>query len=300
MAMLEKTKEQWPPPYKEKMLWRCQQLPKLRSDPLLLAQANAFYKNHPEGCYHFIRDWGVIHEPRDAFSPDASAVIPFLPFKRQREFIQFIISCLRDRERGLCEKSRTMGATWSCVWISIWLWRYFEGASIGWGSQDSDDVDQLGNPSSIFEKIRIGINNLPHIFLPEGFSPKNHMLFMRIINPANGASIVGGVGDNIGRGGRTLITFKDESCWYQHEEMIEAALSQNCEVQIDMSSVHGTNTLFHRRREAGVEWYPKAELPKGRTRVLVFDWHDNYVIAGPHKVIPGEPAPEHYKTGGFA
>jgi len=273
--MLDRTKEKWPPPYKEKMLWRCQQLPKLKNNPLLLAQANAFYKNHPEGCYYFIRDWGVIHEPRDAFSADAPALIPFLPFKRQREFIQFIISCLRDQERGLCEKSRDMGVTWCCVWISIWLWIYWEGASIGWGSQDAKDVDLLGDPSSIFEKIRIGINNLPAVFWPEDFSPKNHMLFMRVINPSNSSSIIGGVGDNIGRGGRTLVTFKDESNHYEHDEKIEAALSQNCNVQIDMSSVYGTAKLFHRRRESGVEWYPGANLARGRTRVFVFDWHDH-------------------------
>ena len=55
-----------------------------------------------------------------------------------------------------------------------------------------------------------------------------------------------------GRGGRSLIYFKDESAWYVHPEMIEAALSGNARVQIDMSSVHGIGTVFDRKIEAGV------------------------------------------------
>lgn len=255
-------------------MWRHRQLLKLRADPAQLEMAHEFYRQ-PAHAADFIHDWGMIHEPRDAFNDDSSPLIPFIPFNRQREMIQFVVECLFDRERGLIEKSRDMGATWICVWISIWLWRYYPGASIGWGSQEAKKVDQLGDPSSIFEKIRIGIEQLPDEFKPEGFSDKNDMMQMRILNRSNGASIMGDVGDSIGRGGRTLITFKDESAHYLHDEKIEASLSMNCQVQIDMSSVYGTNTMFHRRREAGVEWYPGAKLQKGRTRVFVFDWHDH-------------------------
>ena len=50
---------------------------------------------------------------------------------------------------------------------------------------------------------------------------------MRIVNPQTGASITGESGDNIGRGGRKLCYFKDESAWYERPEKIEAALADN-------------------------------------------------------------------------
>lgn len=271
--MLDVTRKKWPPAdYAQVFLERKARLGKLRKDPKLLGAAWTYYKTHP---IEFINHWGVLFEPRELMDVNASALVPFIMFERQREFVQFVISLLEDAEGGLCEKSRDWGATWLCVWISIWLFLFRDGAAIGWGSQEGNDVDDLGNPSSIFEKIRIGLRNLPDVFRPEGFSFKHHMTQMRIVNPANGATIIGDVGDNIGRGGRTLIYIKDESAHYVHAEMIEAALSQNTRIQLDISSVHGTNTLFHRRREAGREWFPGAKIEKGMVRVFVADWRDH-------------------------
>jgi hypothetical protein len=57
--------------------------------------------------------------------------------------------------------------------------------------------------------------------------------------------------------------------------MIEASLSGNTRVQIDLSSVHGLGTIFHRKREAGVDWVPGHPAVKGRTNVFVMDWRDH-------------------------
>jgi len=270
--MLERTKESWPIDYAAEARRRFKLINKLRKDPRLFIAAWNHYRTHP---IDFINDWGIIHEPRDVFVAEATPLIPFRLFKRQREMVEFIICALEDQQRALIEKSRDMGATWICCWLSIWLWLFYPGSSIGWGSQDADDVDKIGNPSSIFQKMRIGIRNIPHDFWPEGFSDVKHMLEKRIINPANGSVIIGGVGDRIGRGERTLIYFKDESSWYEHADDIEASLSSTCRVQVDMSSVHGTNTLFHRSRETGIDWSPGERIPKGRTGVFVFDWRDH-------------------------
>ena len=269
--MLDKV-QKWPPAdYVQVFAERGRRIKKLRANPELLGAAWEFYKD-PKHCVDFINDWGIIFEPRDAFDETSPFIVPFIMFARQIEFVQFVLSLLVDQQNGLCEKSRDMGATWLCVWISIWLWLFRDGATVGWGSQEAFDVDDKGNPSSIFEKIRIGIRNLPDFFLPEGFSIKLHMTEMRIVNPATMATITGDAGDNIGRGGRTLCHFNDESAHYVHPELIEAALSHNTRIQIDISSVHGTNTLFHRRREAGREWHPDAQIEKGVTRVFVLDW----------------------------
>jgi phage terminase large subunit len=168
-----------------------------------------------------------------------------------------------------------MGATWICCAFSVWLWLYWDGAAVGWGSRKEQLVDKIGDPDSIFEKIRIIIRNLPRFMLPIGFSPTEHMTYMRIVNPQNGATITGEAGDNIGRGGRKLIYFKDESAHYERPEKIEAALADNTNCQIDISSVNGPGNVFHRRREAGVEWQRGASLATDRVNVLVMDWRDH-------------------------
>src|SRR5690606_18584010 len=97
----------------------------------------------------------------------------------------------------------------------------------------------------------------------------------KLANNDNGATITGESGDNIGRGGRKSRYFKDESAHYERPELIEAALGDNTDVQIDISSVNGLGNVFHRRREAGVLWEPGAKIEPGMTRVFIFDWRDH-------------------------
>jgi phage terminase large subunit len=273
--MLDIVKEPWPPVdyYQDVFAERQLRLMGMRGDPERIAAAKVFYRTRP---LLFIKHWGVCIEPREASgSVNALTLLPFIPFKKQVDLIKFLYAILQERESGLVEKSRDMGATWTCVLFAVWLWLFWPGAVVGFGSRGSDEVDQIGNPNSILEKVRIALRALPEEFYPAGFDPKYHMSFMRIVNPETSAMINGDVGDNIGRGGRSLVYFCDESAHYVHPELVEAALSENAAVKVDISSVHGIGTVFHRRREAGVEWEPGVELPKGRTRVFVLDWRDH-------------------------
>lgn len=262
----------WPPDYRAHFAWRQQQLVWLRAKPEeRWYGALEYYKTHK---IEFIEHWGITYDPRN-IGTNLPAFMPFVMFRRQKELIQFLDSCLKEKESGLIEKSRDMGATWIGVGWSVHLWRFEDGPSIGWGSRHSDLVDKLGDIDSIFEKIRVFIRWLPPEFYPRGFDPDTHMSSMRIINPETGATITGEIGDNIGRGGRKTAYLKDESSHYAHPEVVEAALTSNTDVPIDISSVHGVNNVFHRRRQAGVDWSPGAELPRGRTRVFVMDWREH-------------------------
>jgi phage terminase large subunit len=260
----------WPPNYIKHFAWRQEQLLKLREDPVLLAGAIEYYRDHP---IEFIEHWIDTYDPRNA-GTDQLTYLPFKLFKRQREAVQFIYACLKEGGSGLIEKSRDMGVTWLCCAISIHLWRFWDGAAIGWGSRKSDLVDRIGDMNSIFEKIRRAIERLPVEFYPAGFSLRDHMGSLKIINP-NGGAITGESGDEIGRGGRSLIYFKDEAAKYERPELIEAALSDNAKVQIDFSSVYGLGTVFHRKRESGVDWSPGQPIVKDRVNVLIMDWRDH-------------------------
>ena len=96
---------------------------------------------------------------------------------------------LEHQTTGLVEKSRDMGATWLACAFSIWLWIFYPGASIGWGSRKEQLVDNIGDPDSIFEKMRMLIRNIPRCFLPEGFTERSSFSFMRIINQETGSTI---------------------------------------------------------------------------------------------------------------
>lgn len=250
---------------------RIERINKIKADPRLIKGAWAYYIDKP---IEFIQDWGITYDPRNA-GTNVPTLMPFVPFPRQKEFIQFLYECLLDQANGAIEKCRDVGATWIAANFSDWLWRFHSGSAIGWGSRKEQLVDKIGDPDSIFEKIRMVQENMPSFLQPKGWNPIVHSSYMKIINPANGSTITGEAGDNIGRGGRKTIYFKDESAHYERPEKIEAALGDNTNVQIDISSVNGPATVFQRRIDAGTAWDPNIETPKGVTRVFIFDWRDH-------------------------
>jgi len=195
------------PNFKKILHKRAQKIIKIKSDPRLMRGAWHYYKDRP---VEYICDWGVTYDPRNA-GTDIPTLMPFVPFKRQKEFIRFLYACLLDQENGGCEKCRDVGATWIAANFSDWLWRFHPGSAIGWGSRKESLVDKMGDPDSIFEKIRMVQENIPSFLQPKGWNSKVHATYMKIINPENGSTITGEAGDNIGRGGRKTIYFKDEA-----------------------------------------------------------------------------------------
>lgn len=267
---MELTKEIWPPDYGLEWKRRIALIRMMKDDSQLRHAIMSHYRLSPVS---FINDFCVTYNPRN--QAPIPRTMPFILFKRQEEFIEYLLGCLNDKESGLVEKARDIGATWLCCAFSVWLWLFNDGASVGWGSRKEQLVDRLGDSDSIFEKMRMIIRNLPPILLPVGFEISKHATYMKIINPERGNTITGEAGDNIGRGGRSTIYFKDESAHYERPELVEAALGDNTDVQIDISSVHGTANVFYRRRMAGEVWTPGKKPTKGKVRVFVFDWRDH-------------------------
>lgn len=259
----------WPPNYRAVYAWRMKTLAALRSNADLLASAKAYYTTHRK---EFIMHWMDTYDPR---KPAGQKWVPFVFFARQAEFIDFLDQLRTDQQSGLVEKARDMGATWLACGYSVASWLFIQDDAIGWGSRKQELVDKLGDPDSIFEKMRLIIGRLPNVFRPRGLDAKKHLTFMKCINPENGATITGESGDNIGRGGRKSIYFKDESAHYERPEKIEAALGDNTNVQIDISSVNGVGNPFYRRRKAGVLWTPDGAYEPGFTRIFVIDWRDH-------------------------
>lgn len=202
--------------------------------------AKEYYRDR---CVEFINDWVITFDPR----LKESKFVPMILFPKQVEFINWIEERYQNNENGVCEKSRDSGMSWLAMAWSIHKWLYVDGFSVGFGSRKADFVDLKGSPSSLFEKGRMLLRNLPNFFLPNGFKDQDHLTYMRFINPENGATIIGESGDNIGRGGRTSTYFKDESAFYERPELIEASLVANTDVQIDISTPNGSGNPFHQK-----------------------------------------------------
>lgn len=247
------------PDYTEVYRERMARLEVIRQPGYDLAALKLYYKTHPAD---FISDWGCTFDPRNA-ERGIPTTVPFLLFPKQREFIDWLYERWKNRQDGVGEKSRDMGVSWLCVAFGAWMWLFHPGTVVGFGSRKEDYVDKLGDPKSLFWKVREFVDLLPVEFRPKGYDRKKHAPYMNIQNPENGAAIVGEAGDNIGRGNRTSIYFKDESAFYERPELIDAALSQTSNCKIDVSTPNGPGNPFYRKRHGG------------RLPVFTFHWKDD-------------------------
>ena len=238
-------------------IWRLRndRLNRIREDNKYYNTLVWHYKDKP---VDFINDWGITYDPRRK-----KALLPFILFPRQVEYINWLKKNMEDQQNCLVEKSRDMGLTWLCIAFAVWLWLFHPGRAIGFGSSKVDKMDRLGDPDTIFEKIRWFIKYLPREFLPLDFNLEDHCPYLKILNPQNGSTITGEGGDQMGRGGRKSIYFKDESAFYERPVKVEAALSMNTNVQVDVSTYNGTGNPFYQKRMSG-------KIP-----VFTFHWKDD-------------------------
>jgi hypothetical protein len=246
----------WPPDYAAARAERLKRLRAIRRDPKVLAAALIYYRTRP---VEFIEHWCITFDPRR----DGAKTIPFVLFPKQREFVEWLVERYTKREDGVVEKARDMGATWLCCAVAVWLWLFHPGVKVAFGSRKEDLVDKLGDPDSIFEKLRLLLRHLPPELLPKGFRHADHDHFLKLVQPVNGATITGEAGDNIGRGGRSSVYILDEAAHIERPERVDAALDDNSDCKIYVSTPHGMGNPFARKRHGGK--YP----------VFTFRWRDH-------------------------
>jgi phage terminase large subunit len=190
-------------------------------------------------------------------------LIPFALFPRQEAFIRWLQDREAAQEDGMAEKSRDVGFTYLCAAYALHGWLFRKGFSAGFGSRKEQLVDRKGDPDSIFEKVRILLASLPDWMRPAGFKEADHDNHMRLINPANGSTITGEAGENIGRGGRKTIYFVDEAAFLEQPKTVERALSQTSNVKVWVSTPNGMGNLFFEKRHSG------------KVPVFTFHWRDD-------------------------
>jgi hypothetical protein len=201
----------------------------------------------------FINHFCFTYDPRN-LARGMPAYVPFELYPRQEELVREIHEARQNQENVVIPKSRGVGATWTLAAYSLWMWIFEPGSSVGWGSRKENLVDQIGDPDSIFEKIRILWKRLPEWFrltvVPD-FSEDVHDNHMRLINPNNGATITGEAGKNIGRGGRKSIYFVDESAHVENPTAMNRAVLENTECLVEISTPNGIGNAFERKVKTG-------------------------------------------------
>jgi hypothetical protein len=219
----------------------------------------AFYRDNP---IQFVIDWGCTFDPRLA-AEKKPAVLPFMLFPRQIEWMQWVLDMLETRTPAINEKSRDVGASWLAVSLSASLCLFRDNFTVGFGSRKEEYVDKLDSPKALFYKIRMFLRLVPPEFR-RGWDGANTRRTCASSSRANGSVITGEAGDNIGRGDRTSMYFVDEAAHLERPELVEASLSATTNCRIDMSSVNGTSNPFAVKRHS----FPARQ-------VFTFHWRDD-------------------------
>jgi hypothetical protein len=176
--------------------------------------------------------------------------IPFKLFPKQAEYLLWLEERERTKTSGAVEKGRDMGMSWLCMAFLVHRWLFTPGFAGSMGSRKEELVDSRGDPKTLFEKMRMILLRLPDWMMPVGFDRKIHDNFRKLINPANGATISGEAGANMGHGGRSSVYFVDEAAYVDPGDNIEAALPDNSNVVIYVGTHHGPSTSFNRMIES--------------------------------------------------
>lgn len=199
-----------------------------------------------EHCRHnlidFVNDFLVTYDPRVI-----PATIPFYLFPKQEEYLRWRLERRRLKQNGVVEKSRDIGCSWLNVSSQLHGWIFEDGYAGAMGSRKGILVDRLGDPGSLFEKLRFLLRHLPKWMLPDDFDWKKHDNYCKLINPNNGSIITGEAGISIGRGSRSTIFDLDEASYIENPTATDSALSNNTDVIIYTSSVNGMNFFYKKR-----------------------------------------------------
>ncbi len=240
-----------------KLLAKCQESAEARVIVLALAKVDPI---------QWMNDWVWLYEPRNP-GRGLPSLLPLTLRPRQADYVRWLQDLRARQQNGLTEKSRDEGMTWIVIGYYVNRWLFEDGFSGGLGSRKLDLVDKLGDLDTLFEKARHILRNLPKWMRPTGYRERDHSKQALLLNPANGNTIKGEGGDNIGRGGRSSMYFVDEFSKVPRADSVHAALSQNTDVIIYGGTPHGRNNLFARIAKglvAGETW-----------PVFTFHWRDN-------------------------
>jgi hypothetical protein len=179
--------------------------------------------------------------------------LPFITYEYEDKLILDLVDCVLNQKDILIEKSRDMGVTWCVLLVFTWFWQFKgEGFDFLVGSRKEQYIDGIGNMDTLLEKVRFLIRNQPKWMRPQGFEPKTHSNYLKIINPVTKATITGeATNANFSRSGRRRAIFFDEFAFWETDQEAWRASADSSNCRIVVSTPYGFNNQFARLRHSG-------------------------------------------------
>lgn len=172
-----------------------------------------------DACYSDVLFWMAF--ACWSFEPRAKVKIrPFIPWPHQEPVFVAIDEAVDRAEReevaidAIVDKARAQGGTFGYLWIDLRRWLRDPMFSAGYVTRNEMLVDSKTDSDTLFWKLDWAINRLPFWLCPRGFDWGTHRSYSKhsLLNPANGASLVGySAGQDVGTGGRKTVFTIDEA-----------------------------------------------------------------------------------------
>lgn len=224
---------------------------KRRKRLLEYVDATASYELEMEKCKadtkYWFENYAWTADPRNPLF----WAIPFNLYKYQADSIdEFEKWIFRRRSSGGVEKSRDLGLTW--LFMALFAKHFLmpqNNTSFHAlvGSITADEVDKIGDPSTMFEKLRLIFRLLPDWMLPDNWDGK--IGYMKAVNPKNGSTITGETANaDFGRSGRYTVILFDEFSAFALDTAAMTASSQSSPCKIYNSTARGMNNEFYKLR----------------------------------------------------
>jgi len=176
-------------------------------------------------------------------------VQPFTLYPYQVQTVFQLQQHIRHGHDLLIEKSRDMGVSWMILLVFQHGWLFEAGSHFLVGSRKADMVDQKGDLSTLLEKLRFNLYRLPHWMQPAPWTPRTHDTVMKLINPANGNTILGeSTNPQFSRGGRFKAIFLDEFPFWPNDHQAFAASGQSSPCRLVVGTPYGKHNKFAQLR----------------------------------------------------
>ncbi len=181
------------------------------------------------------------------------STVPFITYKYEDDLILQLVDCIQNQKDILIDKSRDMGVSWCTLLVYCWFWQFKgEGYDFLVGSRKEQYIDQIGNMSTLLEKIRYLIRNQPSWMRPKGFDFKAHSNYLKIVNPDTKSTIIGeATNNNFSRSGRFRSIMLDEFAFWECDAQAWRASADSSNCRIVVSTPCGFNNQFAKLRHSG-------------------------------------------------
>lgn len=191
--------------------------------------------------------------------------IPFITWPVQDDLATEIIHCIETGTNAAVDKSRDMGLTWLIVAVFTWHWLFRPGTNFQVLSMTEEEVDNPGEPSSIFWKIDYLLR-----MLPAWMVPPHKRTFLKLVRTDTPTTIVGkSTTGRKGRSGRVTATLFDEAGFIDVLKRLWVSMRATAGCMIANSTAAGPGFFSRLVRSPQVHqlramWWEHPEKGRGR------------------------------------